>query len=87
MYRFSKNPQAQCLFVAFLATLVSVPMVAAQLAVSANDNKGILVDGVVTVVQSGQDASHQTGRSADRSLVARAGLHVRQPIHLGTEYG
>jgi DNA-binding beta-propeller fold protein YncE len=52
MYRFSKNPQAQCLLAAFLATLVLVPMVAAQLAVSANDNKGILVNGVVTVVQN-----------------------------------
>ena len=52
MHRFSKNPQAQCLFAAFLATLVLVPMVAAQLAVSANDNKGILVNGVVTVVQN-----------------------------------
>jgi DNA-binding beta-propeller fold protein YncE len=52
MHRISQNPQAQCLFVAFLATLVLVPMVVAQLAVSANDNKGILVNGVVTVVQN-----------------------------------
>jgi hypothetical protein len=38
MHRFSKNPQAPCLFGVFLAPLVVVPMVAAQLAVSANGN-------------------------------------------------
>jgi DNA-binding beta-propeller fold protein YncE len=52
MAGFSKNPRAQCLFVAFLVSLVLVPLVAAQLAVSANDNKAILVNGAITVVQN-----------------------------------
>ncbi len=40
------------LFTPLLAALVSIPMASAQLAVSANDNKVALVNGVSTVVQN-----------------------------------
>ncbi len=40
------------LFAPLLATVVCIPMAAAQLAVSANDNKLVLVNGVSTVVQN-----------------------------------
>jgi DNA-binding beta-propeller fold protein YncE len=52
MRGFGKNRRASLLFSPFLAAVVWIPMAAAQLAVSANDNKLVLVNGVSSVVQN-----------------------------------
>jgi DNA-binding beta-propeller fold protein YncE len=52
MLRFRSRPLPFFLLTGLLAALVLVPVVAAQLAVSANDNKVILINGVSTVVQN-----------------------------------
>lgn len=50
MDRFRRNKPAHLLIAVLLVALTLVPLAAAQLAVSANDNKLILVNGVATVV-------------------------------------
>lgn len=52
MHCFRKNRLALLLFAPLLAAVVCIPMAAAQLAVSANDNKLTLINGVSTVVQN-----------------------------------
>lgn len=52
MDRFRSTPLAQLLLTALLVTLMLAPVAAAQLAVSANDNKVTLVNGVATVVRN-----------------------------------
>jgi DNA-binding beta-propeller fold protein YncE len=52
MYSFRKNRLAPLLFAPLLAAAVCSPRAAAQIAVSANDNKVTLIDGVSTVVQN-----------------------------------
>jgi DNA-binding beta-propeller fold protein YncE len=47
-----QNRLVLVLFVLLMAAFIAVPMAAAQLAVSANDNKVVLVNGVSTVVQN-----------------------------------
>jgi DNA-binding beta-propeller fold protein YncE len=51
-HRVTIRPRALWLFIGLLVVLLVAPTVEAQLAVSANDNKVTLVNGVVTVVQS-----------------------------------
>jgi DNA-binding beta-propeller fold protein YncE len=52
MHSFRKNRLAPLLFAPLLAAVVCSPRAAAQIAVSANDNKVTLIDGVSTVVQN-----------------------------------
>jgi DNA-binding beta-propeller fold protein YncE len=52
MAGFGKHRFVLFLFTALLAALITAPTASAQLAVSANDNKVVLVNGVSTVVQN-----------------------------------
>jgi DNA-binding beta-propeller fold protein YncE len=52
MHRVRRNRLAPLMFALLLAAVMGIPMAAAQLAVSANDNKVALVNGVSTVVQN-----------------------------------
>ena len=52
MHRVRRDRLAPLMFALLLATVMGIPMAAAQLAVSANDNKVALVNGVSTVVQN-----------------------------------
>jgi len=52
MLRFHSHPLPSFLVIGLLAVLVLVPAAAAQLAVSANDNKVVLINGVSTVVKN-----------------------------------
>jgi DNA-binding beta-propeller fold protein YncE len=52
MAGFGKHRFVRSLFTPLLAALITTPTASAQLAVSANDNKVVLVNGVSTVVQN-----------------------------------
>jgi DNA-binding beta-propeller fold protein YncE len=52
MAGFGKHRFVRFLFTPLLAALITTPTASAQLAVSANDNKVVLVNGVSTVVQN-----------------------------------
>jgi DNA-binding beta-propeller fold protein YncE len=52
MHSFRSRPLPSCLVICVITALMLVPIAAAQLALSANDNKVVLIKGVSTVVQN-----------------------------------